>query len=361
MRIISIVLICVVCPSTITSEAIASYTDILTKHCSPPFHFYKSWCYYLFPNLTLDWSSAYRLCRSIDKHTSLVYVTGDDEMLDPLRDILIDREKSANIQSVWTNTTWGQQRRTLLSRQSKRLCRKIEVKSTLKSGQIDRLRMPFANCREKHSVMCRKELPSNLICRRPWALAYGICYYLDEQARITPVKRKNAIFFNVKRGKVNYSRVRKKRGLFSHHSYPIHFVAFDPKVFCRKTSVVFPILLRMSSKIAVRWSPAMSISAPPWLIWGNSTALIDVQRSIPTHSVGKGITAVVSLRGLPTMAFAFTILRDYRWTWPVHRLSAPGTGVICSISTTKKNYFVWHTICSFSHRSFHRALSQVCG
>lgn len=185
MRIISIVLICVVCPSTITGEAIASYTDILTKHCSPPFHFYKSWCYYLFPNLTLDWSSAYRLCRSIDKHTSLVYVTGDDEMLDPLRDILIHREKSVNIQSVWTNTTWGQQRRTLLSRQSKRMCRKIEVKSTLKSGQIDRLRMPFANCREKHPVMCRKELPSNLICRRPWALAYGICYYLDEQARIT--------------------------------------------------------------------------------------------------------------------------------------------------------------------------------
>ena len=47
------------------------------------------------------------------------------------------------------------------------------------------IRMPFTNCREKHSVMCRKELPLNITCRRPWALAYGICYYLDEQPRIT--------------------------------------------------------------------------------------------------------------------------------------------------------------------------------
>jgi len=172
-------------PLLIHSEKILSYTDIIKTYCSPPFYYYKSWCYYIFPNLTLDWSSAYRLCHSINKHTYLAYISGDDEMIDPLRDILINREKSKDIKSIWTNTTWGQQRRTILSRNGKRSCRKIELKSNLKTGQIDTLRMPFTNCQEKHSVMCRKELPLNIICRRPWALAYGICYYLDEQKRIT--------------------------------------------------------------------------------------------------------------------------------------------------------------------------------
>ena len=178
----------------------------------------------IFPNLTTDWSSAYRLCRSIDKHTSLVYVTADDEMLDPLRDILIHREKSAAIQSVWTNTTWGQQRRTLLSRQSKRLCRKIELKSTLKSGQIDRLRMPFGNCREKHAVMCRKELPSNVTCRRPWALAYGICYYLDEQARITSSEEeeRNILQCQAWHGELFSSSKEEKTILSPFLSYSLH-------------------------------------------------------------------------------------------------------------------------------------------
>ncbi|CAF4064624.1 unnamed protein product [Rotaria sp. Silwood2] len=172
-------------PLFINSEDILSYTDIINNYCTPPFYYYKSWCYYIFPNVTLDWLSAYRLCHSIDKYTYLAYISGDDEMIDPLRDILINREKSKEIKSIWTNTTWGQQRRTILSRYSKRTCRKIELKSNYKFGQIDTLRMPFTNCREKHSVMCRKELPSNIVCRRPWALAYGICYYLDEQKRIT--------------------------------------------------------------------------------------------------------------------------------------------------------------------------------
>lgn len=171
--------------SSINCEEILSYTDIIENYCTPPFYYYKSWCYYIFPNITMDWSSAYRLCRSIDKNTHLAYVSGDDEMIDPLRDILINREKSLEIKSVWTNTTWGQHRRTIISRNSKRLCRKIELKSHSKFGYIDMLRMPFTNCREKHTVMCRKELPSNIICRRPWALAYGICYYLDEQKRVT--------------------------------------------------------------------------------------------------------------------------------------------------------------------------------
>ncbi|CAF4885951.1 unnamed protein product, partial [Rotaria magnacalcarata] len=80
-------------------------------------------------------------------------------------DILINREKSQEIKSIWTNTTWGQQRRTILSRNSKRSCRKIELKSNYKFGHMDMLRMPFTNCREKHTVMCRKELPSNIECR----------------------------------------------------------------------------------------------------------------------------------------------------------------------------------------------------
>ena len=173
-----------VIPPMITSETNFTYTDIIQTHCSPPFHYYKSWCYYIFPNLTLDWSSAYRLCQSIDRNTHLVYISGDDDMIDPLRDILVNRERAKEMKSLWTNTTWGQQRRTILSRNAKRSCRKIELKSNLKTGLIDTLRMPFTNCREKHSVMCRKQLPSNVICRRPWALAYGICYYLDEQVRI---------------------------------------------------------------------------------------------------------------------------------------------------------------------------------
>ncbi|CAF3633703.1 unnamed protein product [Adineta steineri] len=180
------VLFLIICyPLLINSEEILSYTDIIRNYCSPPFYYYKSWCYYIFPNITLDWSSAYRLCHSIDKNTHLAYIAGDDEMIDPLRDILINRERSKEIKSIWTNTTWGQQKRTILSRSSKRSCRKIELKSNIKSGEINMLRMPFTNCREKHTVMCRKELPLNIICRRPWALIYGICYYFDEQKRIT--------------------------------------------------------------------------------------------------------------------------------------------------------------------------------
>ncbi|CAF5183803.1 unnamed protein product, partial [Rotaria magnacalcarata] len=121
MRIIFFVFI-LFYPSIINSEEILSYTDIIRSYCSPPFYYYKSWCYYIFPNISLDWSSAYRLCRSIDKYTYLAYVSGDDEMIDPLRDILINREKSQEIKSIWTNTTWGQQRRTILSRNSKRSC-----------------------------------------------------------------------------------------------------------------------------------------------------------------------------------------------------------------------------------------------
>lgn len=172
-------------PTLVHSEGLLSYTDIIKTHCQPPFYYYKSWCYYIFPNITLDWSSAYRLCHSMGKNTHLAYISGDDEMIDPLRDILINREKPKEIKAIWTNTTWGQQRRTVLSRHSKRFCRKIELKQNTKFGEIDTLRMPFTNCREKHTVMCRKELPSNVVCRRPWALAYGICYYFDEQLRIT--------------------------------------------------------------------------------------------------------------------------------------------------------------------------------
>ncbi|CAF0720862.1 unnamed protein product [Adineta ricciae] len=185
MKLIFLFLTCLSPLLMINSEPVLSYTDIIRIHCAPPFHYYKSWCYYIFPNVTLDWLSASRLCHSIDKSTHLVYISGDDEMLDPLHDILSNREKSKDIKSLWTNTTWGQHKKTILSRNSKRLCRKIELKSNLKSGLIDTLRMPFSNCREKHSVMCRKELPLNVICRRPWALIYGVCYYLDEQARIT--------------------------------------------------------------------------------------------------------------------------------------------------------------------------------
>ena len=191
MRFILCLVLVILCPSWTHGEQLLSYTDIISKHCSPPFYYYKSWCYYVFPNITLDWTSAYRLCRSIDRHTYLVYISGDDDMVDPLRDILIHREKSLHIKSLWTNTTWGHQRRTILTRQGKRSCRKIELKSTLKSGQIDMLRMPFTNCREKHSVMCRKELPANVVCRRPWALAYGFCYYLDEQSRVTETEEED--------------------------------------------------------------------------------------------------------------------------------------------------------------------------
>ena len=206
------------------NQSILSYTDILKHHCSPPFHYYKSWCYYIFPNVTLDWSSAYRLCHSIDKYTHLAYISHDDEMLDPLRDILINREKSKDLQSIWTNTTWGQQRRTILSRNARRSCRKIELKSTSKTGQIDLLRMPFSNCREKHVVMCRKELPTNVSCPRPWALIYGICYYLDEQARITKSEEeeRNILQCQAWNGQLFSSSTMEKTILLPFLSYSLH-------------------------------------------------------------------------------------------------------------------------------------------
>jgi hypothetical protein len=211
-------------PFLTNSEEILSYTDIIKTYCLPPFYYYKSWCYYIFPNLTLDWSSAYRLCHSIDKYTYLAYISGDDEMIDPLRDILINREKFQNIKSIWTNTTWGQQRRTILSRQSKRSCRKIELKSNFKLGQIDMLRMPFTNCREKHTVMCRKELPLNITCRRPWALSYGICYYLDEQARITKTEEeeRNILQCQAWDGQLFSSSKQEKNILIPFLSYSLH-------------------------------------------------------------------------------------------------------------------------------------------
>jgi hypothetical protein len=211
-------------PLFINSEQILSYTDIIKNHCSPPFYYYKSWCYYVFPNITLDWSSAYRLCHSIDKYTHLAYISGDDEMIDPLRDILINREQSKDIKSIWTNTTWGQQRRTILSRHGKRSCRKIQLKSNLKSGQIDMLRMPFTNCREKHSVMCRKELPTNITCRRPWALAYGICYYLDEKTRITKTEEeeRNILQCQAWEGQLFSSSKQEKNILVPVLSYSLH-------------------------------------------------------------------------------------------------------------------------------------------
>jgi hypothetical protein len=211
-------------PLLINSEEILSYTDIIKSHCSPPFYYYKSWCYYIFSNLTLDWSSAYRLCHSIDKYTYLAYISNDDEMIDPLRDILINREKFQDIKSIWTNTTWGQQQRTILSRNSKRSCRKIELKSNLKTGQIDMLRMPFTNCREKHTVMCRKELPLNLTCRRPWALAYGICYYLDEQTRITKTEEeeRNILQCQAWEGQLFSSSKQEKTILIPFLSYSLH-------------------------------------------------------------------------------------------------------------------------------------------
>lgn len=211
-------------PLLINSEEILSYTDIIQSYCSPPFHYYKSWCYYIFPSLTLDWLSAYRLCHSIDKHTYLVYISGDDEMIDPLRDILINREKFQDIKSIWTNTTWGQQRRTVLSRYSKRSCRKIELKTNFKIGQIDTLRMPFTNCREKHRVMCRKELPVNITCRRPWALAYGICYYFDEQARIirTEEEERNILQCQAWNGQLFSSSKQEKNILLPFLSYSLN-------------------------------------------------------------------------------------------------------------------------------------------
>ncbi|UJR21681.1 hypothetical protein I4U23_024758 [Adineta vaga] len=213
----------IIYPLLINSEQIASYTDILQTHCLPPFHYYKSWCYYIFPNITLDWLSASRLCHSIDKSTHLVYISGNDEMLDPLRDILSNRERSKEIKSIWTNTTWGQQKRTILSRQSKRLCRKIELKSNLKSGQIDMLRMPFTNCREKHSVMCRRELPLNITCRRPWALIYGICYYLDEQSRMTKTEEeeRNILQCGAWEGELFYSSRQEKNILIPFLTYSL--------------------------------------------------------------------------------------------------------------------------------------------
>ncbi|CAF1295775.1 unnamed protein product [Rotaria magnacalcarata] len=223
MRIIFFVFI-LFYPSIINSEEILSYTDIIRSYCSPPFYYYKSWCYYIFPNISLDWSSAYRLCRSIDKYTYLAYVSGDDEMIDPLRDILINREKSQEIKSIWTNTTWGQQRRTILSRNSKRSCRKIELKSNYKFGHMDMLRMPFTNCREKHTVMCRKELPSNIECRRPWALAYGICYYLDEQKRISKTEEedRNTVQCQAWEGELFSSSKQEKNILIPFLSYSLH-------------------------------------------------------------------------------------------------------------------------------------------
>ena len=222
MIILSLVLFLLI-PIFTDNQGLLSYTDILKSHCSPPFHYYKSWCYYIFPNLTLDWSSAYRLCHSIDRHTHLAYISHDDEMLDPLRDILINREKSKEIKSIWTNTTWGQQRRTILSRNAKRSCRKIELISTLKSGQIDRLRMPFTNCRERHAVMCRKELPMNVSCPRPWALIYGICYYLDEQARSTKSdeEERNILQCQAWNGQLFYSSMAEKTILTPFLSYSL--------------------------------------------------------------------------------------------------------------------------------------------
>ncbi|CAF3974793.1 unnamed protein product [Rotaria sordida] len=223
MRIIFLVFI-IFCPLLINSENILSYTDIIKNYCTPPFYYYKSWCYYIFPNITLDWLSAYRLCHSIDKHTYLAYILGDDEMIDPLRDILINREKSKNIKSIWTNTTWGQQRRTILSRFSKRTCRKIELKSNIKFGQIDMFRMPFTNCREKHTVMCRKELPINISCRRPWALVYGICYYFDEQKRITKTEEeeRNILQCQAWEGKLFSSSKQEKTILIPFLSYSLY-------------------------------------------------------------------------------------------------------------------------------------------
>ncbi|CAF1204990.1 unnamed protein product [Rotaria sp. Silwood1] len=211
-------------PLLINSENILSYTDIIKNYCTPPFYYYKSWCYYIFPNLTLDWLSAYRLCHSIDKHTYLAYISGDDEMIEPLRDILINREKSKEIKSIWTNTTWGQQRRTILSRYSKRTCRKIELKTNFKFGHIDMFRMPFTNCREKHTVMCRKELPLNIICHRPWALAYGICYYLDEQKRFTQTdeEERNILQCQAWKGQLFSSSKQEKTILIPFLSYSLN-------------------------------------------------------------------------------------------------------------------------------------------
>ena len=223
MKLIFLVFL-VLYPLLIYSKEILSYTDIIRYHCSPPFYYYKSWCYYIFPNVTLNWLSANRLCRSIDNNTYLAYILGDDEMIDPLRDILINREKSKDIKSIWTNTTWGQRRRTILSRRAKRSCRKIQLKSNLKFGEIDMLRMPFANCREKHSVMCRKELPKNVVCRRPWALAYGICYYLDEQKRITETEEeeRNILQCQAWKGEIFFSSKQEKNILAPFLFYSLH-------------------------------------------------------------------------------------------------------------------------------------------
>jgi len=205
-----------VLPYLSANENSISYENLLENYCSPPFHYYKSWCYYIFPNLTLDWSSAYRLCHSIDKSSYLVFISHDDEMLDPLRDLLINRERFSNIRSLWTNTTWGQQHR--------RSCRKIELKLNHKTGQIDTLRMPFTNCREKHSVICRKDLRSmNLTCQRPWALAYGICYYFDEQVRLvrSEEEERNILQCQAWNGQLFYSSKQEKTILNVFLSYSL--------------------------------------------------------------------------------------------------------------------------------------------
>jgi hypothetical protein len=228
MRMILIVLLLVIYSSSIDNQELLTYQNILNNYCSPPFHFYKSWCYYIFPQLKLDWSSADRLCRSIDQHTYLVHTRHDDDMMDPLRDILVNRERSLSIQSVWTNTTWGQQRRTLFNRRESRSCRKLQLKSTKSSGRVDLLRMPFSNCREKHMVMCRKVLPSNVTCGRPWSLVYGICYYIDEQARMmsNEDEERTSLQCQAWHGELFYSSKEERTVLQPFLFYALHGIQF---------------------------------------------------------------------------------------------------------------------------------------
>ncbi|CAF1181103.1 unnamed protein product, partial [Didymodactylos carnosus] len=160
-----------------------NYFDMLYQHCSPPWHYYKSICYYVFDNIKLDWSSSYRACKTID--SDLIYLH-TAEMLDVLRDILV-RERLEHA-TLWTNTTWGHRlinnkRSMMLSR----YCRKIETVHDSETGILRTFRLPFSNCREKHTVICRKYVPplrsmndTKLVCKPPWAFVHGICYYLEE-------------------------------------------------------------------------------------------------------------------------------------------------------------------------------------
>jgi hypothetical protein len=86
------------------------------------------------------------------------------------------------------------------------------------------LRMPFTTCREKHSVMCRKELPLNTVCRRPWGLVYGICYYLDEQKRIikTEEEERNILQCQAWEGDLFSTSKQEKNILISFLSYSLY-------------------------------------------------------------------------------------------------------------------------------------------